>query len=276
MYKISGKEISEQIMQRIKNDIDKYSPIVNVIYAGNDTSTLSYIKSKQKKADKYGIKLILKQFNENIDAEVFYREIENASQDNSIHGIIVEKPLPKQINIKKVSQIIDYKKDIDCINPYNLGKLITDDILIAPSTAMAVINTLELANIETQSKDIIIIGRSEIVGKPLTLLLESKNKNATVTLCHSKTKYIREKTKNADIIITAIGKANFLTKDFLGNNKPVLIDVGINYYNGKLCGDIAKECYELSSYYTPVPGGIGPVTVSTLFENTIKLIKYYE
>ena len=276
MKKISGRSISQKIIEIIANKNKKLS--IAALYAGNDPSMLSYIKSKKKRSINAGIELIIVNMPKNVEAEDFYKKLRELNNDNSINGIIVEKPLPSQLDIRTVAGIIDHKKDIDCLSYSNNGRLISDEFIIAPSTAMAVINILKYENIEIRGKHIVIIGRSEIVGKPLSLLLTSKklNNHATVTLCHSRTEKLEKYTKNADIIVAAIGKANFLKNTYIGENKPILIDVGINYDNGKICGDIDSECYERSSFYTTVPGGVGPVTVATLFENLIKLNEKYD
>ncbi|MGE3062414.1 MAG: bifunctional 5,10-methylenetetrahydrofolate dehydrogenase/5,10-methenyltetrahydrofolate cyclohydrolase [bacterium] len=276
MRKIDGNEISNLMLEELKPDIDRIKPSIAALYAGSDPSTISYIKSKIKKGEKFGIKITLVNMDSNVSEDDFLSRIDELSSDSSIDGIIVEKPLPAHLNIKKAAAKISPSKDIDCLSFQNNGRLITDDFIIAPSTAMAVINILRRAGIDYEGKHAVIIGRSEIVGKPLSMLLLSKQTgNATVTVLHSKSINPEEETRRADIIIAAIGKANFLKRSYIGSNSPVLIDVGINYYNGSLTGDIDKECYELSSAYTPVPGGVGPVTVATLFENLIKLKKNY-
>jgi len=276
MQRIEGKEISSKIIADIQNSIDSMKPKMAALYAGDDPSTLSYIKGKTVKAAKCGIALDIINMSEDVSENDFFSKLSDLCADASIDGIIVEKPLPAQISIQKVSELISYKKDIDCISPVNLGRLITEDYIIAPSTAMAVINILKYSNIETSGSNITIIGRSEIVGKPLTLLLESKKSgNATVTLTHSKTKNIKSSTSKSDIIVVAIGKPNFLTADYIGDNLPVIIDVGINYVDGRLTGDAAAEAFDKSSFYTPVPGGVGPVTVATLFQNLVRLKENY-
>uniref|UniRef100_A0A7C3N6H1 Bifunctional protein FolD n=1 Tax=candidate division WOR-3 bacterium TaxID=2052148 RepID=A0A7C3N6H1_UNCW3 len=276
MYQIDGKKISNSMMEENREKFEKYKPKLAVIYVGDSHSTLSYIKSKSKIAQNYSIDIKIINFDEKVPEEDFLNEIDRISKDKDIDGVIVEKPLPQHIDIKKVSEVIDYRKDVDCINLTNYGKLITDDFIIAPSTPMAVINILKYENIDFTGKNVSIIGRSEIVGKPLSLLFLSKKfGGATVTVLHSKSKEITEYTKKADIIVTAVGKPFFLTKDYIQNNQPVLIDVGINYFEGKIVGDISYETYQLSKAYTPVPGGVGPVTVSTLFKNLLILKENY-
>ncbi len=276
MYRIDGKRISQLILEKNLEDFKKYKPNLGVVYIGNSPSTISYIKSKIKIAKDYFINIKLFNYDENISNEDFLNEIENISNSKELDGIIIEKPLPERIDLKKISQILDYKKDVDCITLKNYGKLITDNFIIAPSTASAVIQTLKYENLDFTGKNVVILGRSEIVGKPLALLFLSKRDGgASVTVLHSKSKEIKSFTKNADIIVSAIGKPFFLTGDFIGTNKPILLDVGINYYDGKIVGDIFSDTYPLSSAYTPVPGGIGPVTVATLFQNLLILKKEY-
>ena len=276
MQKIDGNAISNMMLESLKNDIHAMRPVIAALFAGDDPSTLSYIKSKIKKGEKSGITVKLVQMESSCEEAIFLNQLEELNHDSSVHGIIVEKPLPPQISIKKIASLINPRKDIDCMSSENNGRLITDDFIIAPSTAMAVINALKFEGIKYESKKVSIIGRSEIVGKPLSLLFLSKNcGNATTTVLHSKSSCIMEETRRSDIIVAAIGNPYFVTRDYIGDNKPVLIDVGINYLNNKIVGDIDPECYEKSSAYTPVPGGIGPITVATLFENLIKLKQNY-
>ncbi|MEO0298352.1 MAG: bifunctional 5,10-methylenetetrahydrofolate dehydrogenase/5,10-methenyltetrahydrofolate cyclohydrolase [candidate division WOR-3 bacterium] len=276
MYQIDGKKISYKMMEDSREKFEKFKPKLAVVFIGNSPSTISYIKSKSKIAQNYSIDIELLNYDENITEENFLNELDRISNRKDIDGVIVEKPLPEHIDLKKVSQVVDFKKDVDCINLINYGKLITDDFIIAPSTPMAVLNILKYENIDFVGKNVSIIGRSEIVGKPLSLLFLSKKfGGATVTVLHSKSKDVKEHTKRSDIIVTALGKPYFLTKDYIQNDQVILIDVGINYFQGKIVGDISPETYSLAKAYTPVPGGVGPVTVSTLFNNLLILKEYY-
>lgn len=277
MIKIDGRAIASAILEDVSLRAKGRHLTIAALYAGNDRSILSYIKSKKKQSAKAGIELNIVHMESNTEPDVFYSKVDELNNDRGTDGIIVEKPLPNQIDFKKVSQILDHKKDIDCITPVNNGTLVTDEFEIAPSTAMAVINILKHQKTDITGKRAVIIGRSEIVGKPLSLLLVSKklDNHATVTVTHSRTGDLKEETRRADIIIAAIGKPGFLGKEHISSKKPMLIDVGINYENEKLCGDIAPQCYEIASSYTPVPGGVGPVTVATLFSNLVKLKEIY-
>lgn len=278
MEKIQGKQTAQQIINEIALLTLNKSLKIAAIYAGDDPSTLSYIKSKEKQTEKAGIALELVHLPGNIGPNIFHEKIIELNNRTDVQGIIVEKPLPAQIDIGKVAGIINASKDIDCLSYENNGRLISDDFIIAPSTAMAVCNIIKYNNIEINGKYAVIIGRSEIVGKPLALLLTSKqlDNHATVMIMHSRSENMKEHLKKADIIITAIGKPYFLKPDMIGENKPVLIDVGINYHNNRICGDIDTSSYEKSSLYTPVPGGVGPVTVATLFKNLVLLNEHYE
>lgn len=272
--RIDGKAIAQAMIDSIAKEGRPMK--LAALYAGDDPATLSYIKGKSKKAAMAGIELEIVSTPGNVSADDFYSEIEKLNNDRSVTGIIVEKPLPENIDIRKVSSLIDPAKDADCMSPANNGRLITDDFIIAPSTAMAVVNILKAEGIDTAGKDIAVIGRSEIVGKPLAMLLSSKRLcNATPVICHSRTKNIEKKISSADIVITAMGKPHFLKPAHISKGQ-ILIDVGINYIDGKLTGDIDPECFEFCSAYTPVPGGVGPVTVATLFENLLKLSKMDE
>ncbi|MFO8061657.1 MAG: bifunctional 5,10-methylenetetrahydrofolate dehydrogenase/5,10-methenyltetrahydrofolate cyclohydrolase [bacterium] len=277
MTKIDGRAIASAIIEDVRLGAKGRQLTIAALYAGNDRSTLSYIKSKKKQSARAGIELNIIHMESDTEPDAFYSKVDELNNDRGTDGIIVEKPLPQQIDFKTVSQILDYKKDIDCITPVNNGKLITDEFEIAPSTAMAVVNILKYQKTDITGKRAVIIGRSEIVGKPLSLLLVSKklDNHATVTLTHSRTRDLKAETRGADIIIAAIGKPEFLRIEHISSQKPMLIDVGINYKSGRLCGDIDPRCYELASFYTPVPGGVGPVTVATLFSNLLKLKEIY-
>lgn len=277
MAKIQGKKISAAIIDSVAAYTEKKRLTIAALYAGDDPSTLSYIKSKQRQSAKAGIDILLVNKQKDVDAYTFYKELKRLNGDDTINGIIVEKPLPAHIDIKTIASLINPRKDIDCMSYENNGRLLTDDFVIAPSTAMAVIHILKDSNIEINGKHAVIIGRSEIVGKPLSLLLMSKklDNHATVTLCHSRTPDLEKILSRADIIITAAGIPCFLKNSMIGDNMPVLIDVGINYSKDGICGDIDPPCYEKASHFTPVPGGVGPVTVATLFHNLIKLNEKY-
>lgn len=191
------------------------------------------------------------------------------NNDKSVSAILLQLPLPKSLNANDAIRKISPQKDVDCLTDLNLGKLFTGNSKFAPCTSTGIIKLLIENNIEIEGKNVVIIGRSLLVGKSVACLLEQNN--ATVTLCHSKTKNLKEFTRNADILIVAIGKAKFITKDYIKNNA-VVIDVGINRIDNKICGDVDfEDVKDLCSYISPVPGGVGPLTVACLMENTLSL-----
>ena len=197
--------------------------------------------------------------------------VEKFNNDDKIHGILVQLPLPKQVDEKKVLRAIKAEKDVDGFHPYNVGLLNIGEDCLMPCTPLGVMNMMKDYGINLSGKNAVVIGRSNIVGKPMAAMLTKAN--ATVTICHSKTENIKEICKKADIIVAAIGKAKFVTEDFIKDGA-VVIDVGMNRVDGKLCGDVDFEnVKDKCSFITPVPGGVGPMTITTLMENTLKACK---
>ena len=195
--------------------------------------------------------------------------IDKLNKDETIHGILLQSPIPKGLDINEAFRTIDPKKDVDGFNPFNVGKLCLGQDTFVSCTPFGIIKLLGEYNIEIEGKNAVVVGRSNIVGKPMMQCL--LNKNATVTVCHSKTKDLKEVTKKADILVVAIGKSNFITKDMVKEGA-VVVDVGINRgENGKLCGDVDfEEVSKVASYITPVPGGVGPMTIAMLMNNIVK------
>ena len=195
--------------------------------------------------------------------------IDKLNKDETIHGILLQSPIPKGLDINEAFRAIDPKKDVDGFNPFNVGKLCLGQDTFVSCTPFGIIKLLGEYNIEIEGKNAVVVGRSNIVGKPMMQCL--LNKNATVTVCHSKTKDLKEVTKKADILVVAIGRANFITKDMVKEGA-VVVDVGINRTDdGKLCGDVEfEEVSKVASYITPVPGGVGPMTIAMLMNNIVK------
>ena len=265
MKLLLGKPVAQRIYQRINPRPIK----IAIIVLTDDLSTISYLNSKIRKFAEFQIEAEIITFDENITESKLIDKICEINERNDIRGIFVEMPLPKQINPLNVFSKIDPNKDIEGLNPLNLGKILYGNELIVPSTAKAVIELLDFYEIPIEGKNVVIIGRSIIVGKPLSLLL--LNRNATITICHSKTKNLKEITKNAEILICAIGKANYIDRSFVKENS-IIIDIGTNYLNGKLFGDVNfEDVKDLVSAITPVPGGIGPITTAITIENCLKL-----
>lgn len=273
---ITANNIKNEMINLHRELVAKYksTPHLVIVQTGNNYASNVYIKNKMKLADELKINVSHIQL-ENPSENGIMKLIEKLNNDNNVHGILIQLPLNDGINEKKVINAISPFKDVDCFHPYNVGKMWIDckekDILI-PCTPHGIIKMLEYYNVNLESKNAVIIGRSNIVSKPLASLLISKN--CTVQICHSKTKNLKELTNQADIVISAIGKANFIDKSFV-KDKAIIIDVGINRLdNGKICGDVNYlECIEKAQLITPVPFGVGPMTLIMLFYNLLLCYK---
>ena len=266
---INGKEIQKIIKEELKEKVKtiKESLKLVVIQVGDDPASNVYIKNKKKLCAELGILCNHKKFLE-ISEKALLEEIDKLNKDKTVTGILVQLPVPKQINEKKVIEKISPLKDVDGLTSQNMGKLFTGSKALAPCTAIGIIKMLEHINTDFEGKNVTIIGRSRLVGLPLTALF--LNKNCTVTVCHSKTKNLIEKTKSADILVVAVGKKHMITADYVNNNA-IVIDVGINRCGGKLYGDCKfSEVSEKCKAITPVPGGVGPLTVIILMNNIIE------
>lgn len=267
---INGRLISKEKLLNLKEKInllhDKLG--LTVIQVGDDPASCVYINSKEKTAIEAGISFKHIKLDENITQAELLNVIEKENKDEKVHGIITQMPIPKHLNSKTVQNKISELKDVDGLTDINAGKLFHGEDCLSPCTPSGIIELLNYHNIEIEGKDVTIIGRSDLVGKPLVSLF--LNKNASVSICHSKTKDIKKYTKTADIIIVAVGMSKFLKKDMVGENQ-VIIDVGINRVDGKLVGDVDYEnIKDSASYITKVPGGVGPMTVAMLMDNTYK------
>lgn len=272
---IDGKKCSEEILEKLKGEILGYKekigkvPGLAVIILGNNPASKIYVKSKIKNCEKVGIysrEIILE---DTISEEELIKEIEKLNNDKEINGILVQLPLPSHIDEKKVCEAISIKKDVDGFKPENLGKIMLgDDDGFISCTPQGIIYLIDQLNMDLNGKNAVVVGRSNIVGKPVASLLI--NKGATTTVCNSKTKDLAGILKRADLIVVAVGKAKFLTKDMVKEGA-VIIDVGINRVDGKICGDVDYENVSMvASHITPVPGGVGPMTIAMLLKNTVK------
>lgn len=275
MQILDGKLVSQSIKDHVKEEISKLEvkPTLCVIIVGDDPASKVYVKNKQKACDYTGINSKTIELPENTSEDELLKTIDNLNNDDSINGILVQLPLPKHIDENKVIFSVDKDKDVDCFNPYNVGLLNIGIKNYVPCTPFGVIKLLEYYNIDMQGKNVVIIGRSNIVGKPLQVLFTEKS--ATVTLAHSKTKNLKEICSNADILVPAIGKPKFVTKDYIKQDA-VVVDVGINrdQETGKLCGDVDfDDVCEKVSYISKVPGGVGPMTISILMLNLLKSVQ---
>lgn len=276
---LDGKYVSQKVRDLIKKEIIEIKestgkvPGLAVIQAGDNLASKIYVNSKIKQCAEVGIES--KNFIMPVDVTEIelLQKIEELNKDETIDGILVQLPLPDHIDTPKVIEAIDINKDVDGFKPENLGKVVLgDETALISCTPAGILRLFEEYEIVLEGKDVVVIGRSNIVGKPMTALLI--NEGATVTVCNSKTKNLAEKTKNADVVIVAIGKGNFLKGEMVKEGA-IIIDVGINRdENNKICGDVDFESVkDKVSYITPVPGGVGPMTIAMLLNNTLKAFK---
>lgn len=275
MVLIDGKAVAQKVRDEVKESVQKddfiYPPRLAIIRVGNDPASATYVKNKTKASQEVGIEV------EDIHLTDCTQEsleslIENLNYDEGVNGILVQLPLPSYLDSDKILNLINPKKDVDGFTDNSMGKLFANKKCTVACTPAGIMRLLDEYNIEVEGKKVVIVGRSNIVGKPMAALM--LNRNATVTICHSKTKNLKEECLQADILIVAIGKLKFITADMVKEGA-VVIDVGINRdENNKLCGDvdfenIAPKC----SFITPVPGGVGPMTVAMLMKNTYEAMK---
>ena len=278
MYKIiSGKEVSEAVKLRVADEVKELNaqgiePCLAVILVGDDPASRVYVNNKKKACEFCGIRSLEYVLPAETNEEELIELVEKLNNDESVNGILCQLPLPKHLDEKKVLNLIKPEKDVDAFHPENVGHIMIGDFNFLPCTPAGIMEMLHYENINLEGKNCVVIGRSNIVGKPMAMLMLKEN--ATVTICHSKTKNLKEVVAGADIIVAAVGRANFVTADMVRDGA-VIIDVGINRMdNGKLCGDVDFEaCKEKASYITPVPGGVGPMTIATLMQNTITATK---
>jgi len=277
---LDGKKLSQKIKNELKNEIKKYTskglrnPSLAVILVGNDPASEVYVRNKRKACEEVGINSMYIHLKEEIPEEELLKYIEKLNKDEEVDGILVQLPLPKHINTQNVITAINPKKDVDGFHPENIGKLATGmkDCVI-PCTPLGIWILLKEYEIQTYKKDVVMVGASNIVGKPMSLLF-LRNEEATITVCHRNTKDLAHHTKQADILIVAVGKPYLITEDMVKENA-VVIDVGINRLeNGKLVGDTDFETLlSKVSAITPVPGGVGPMTVASLLVNTVSIYR---
>ena len=272
---IDGKLVAKSYLNNLEEDISrlKVRPCLAVIIVGEDPASKIYVNLKKKKAVELGLNSIVIELPENISECDLLNKIDELNKDENIHAILVQMPLPKHINANVVIEKISPEKDVDCFHPYNVGKIATANTpYVYPCTPKGIMRLLDYYKIDVEGKNVVVIGRSNIVGRPMAQML--LNANATVTVCHSKTKNLSEITKTADILISAVGSKNLVVKDMVKEGS-VIIDVGMNKgENGELCGDVDFEnVKEIASFITPVPGGVGPMTICSLMINTVDLYK---
>lgn len=277
MSMISGKEVSQTVKDEIKIQTKKLkdkgiSIKLAVIIVGDDPASHVYVKNKKKACEYVGFESLEYALDEKTSEEELLKLIDKLNKDKTVNGILCQLPLPKHIDEKKIIDSISPLKDVDAFHPVNVGKIMIGDYEFLPCTPAGIMRLIESTSYDVSGKDCVIIGRSNIVGKPMAMLM--LHKNATVTICHSRTKNIEEKIKKADIVIAAVGIPKFVKGDMVKDGA-LVIDVGINRMSdGKLCGDVDfDEISKKASFITPVPGGVGPMTISMLMQNTLKAAK---
>ncbi|MCK4559832.1 MAG: bifunctional methylenetetrahydrofolate dehydrogenase/methenyltetrahydrofolate cyclohydrolase FolD [Calditrichia bacterium] len=286
---IDGKIVSNQVKEEVREETEKLiargiKPGLIVVLVGEDPASAVYVRNKSKACEKAGIVSETIKLPEDTSEEDLLNLIEQLNKDPQYHGILVQLPLPDHINETKVIELINPLKDVDCFHPVNVGKLVSGQPYVLPCTPAGILRLLQANDISTEGKHVVIIGRSNIVGKPLANLLiqKSPQANSTVTVVHSRTKNIAHYTRQADILIAAMGTANFVTEDMIKENV-VIIDVGINRVSADnekgyiLAGDVDfNNVLPKVSKITPVPGGVGPMTIAMLLKNTLAAAEYQE
>lgn len=270
---IDGKKVAKELKENLRKVIELFptKPKLAVIQVGDDPASKIYVNMKRKEAEKIGIDFMFIKYDSDINEKIISDTIETLNNDNSVNGILVQLPLPSNIDANKILNLIDPSKDVDGLTDYNMAKLINKKDAIMPCTPFGIIKLLECYNIDVRDKNVVVVGRSNLVGRPLSNIL--LNMDATVTICHSKTKDLKEYTKRADILFVAVGKKHLITKDMIKKGA-ILIDVGINRENDEIYGDIDFEhVYNKCSMITPVPGGVGPMTIAMLLYNLVTCYK---
>ncbi|HCX2216638.1 TPA: bifunctional methylenetetrahydrofolate dehydrogenase/methenyltetrahydrofolate cyclohydrolase FolD [Staphylococcus aureus] len=270
---LDGKQIAKDYRQGLQNQVEAlkekgFTPKLSVILVGNDGASQSYVRSKKKAAEKIGMISEIVHLEETATEEEVLNELNRLNNDDSVSGILVQVPLPKQVSEQKILEAINPDKDVDGFHPINIGKLYIDEQTFVPCTPLGIMEILKHADIDLESKNAVVIGRSHIVGQPVSKLLLQKN--ASVTILHSRSKDMASYLKDADVIVSAVGKPGLVTKDVVKEGA-VIIDVGNTPdENGKLKGDVDYDAVkEIAGAITPVPGGVGPLTITMVLNNTL-------
>ncbi|MBF2367515.1 bifunctional methylenetetrahydrofolate dehydrogenase/methenyltetrahydrofolate cyclohydrolase FolD [Listeria welshimeri] len=274
---IDGKKLAKEIQERVTTEVAELAKIdkkpgLAVVLVGDNQASRTYVRNKQKRTEEAGMKSVLIELPETVSEEKLLEVVEELNTNDTIHGILVQLPLPKHISEEKVIDTISYDKDVDGFHPVNVGNLFIGKDSFVPCTPAGIIELIKSTGTQIEGKRAVVIGRSNIVGKPVAQLL--LNENATVTIAHSRTKNLPEVAKEADILVVATGLAEFVKKEYI---KPgaIVIDVGMDRdKNNKLCGDVDfDDVIEVAGFITPVPGGVGPMTITMLLANTLKAAK---
>ncbi|ACB85274.1 bifunctional methylenetetrahydrofolate dehydrogenase/methenyltetrahydrofolate cyclohydrolase FolD [Natranaerobius thermophilus] len=270
---IKGSDVAKEIRSDLQKDVEDLksqgvTPHLAVVLVGEDSASQTYVNMKEKTAGKVGIESTVKRLPTNVEEDELLRLIDELNKDDSVHGILVQLPLPYHIDEYKILNAIDQYKDVDSFHPVNVGNLTIGQKRFTPCTPAGIMKLLDSIDYDLNGKHAVVLGRSNIVGKPISLLLLERN--ATVSICHSRTKDLTEMTKSADLLIVAVGRPEIVTGKMI---KPgaVVIDVGVNKVDDKLIGDVEFEsAKEVAGWITPVPGGVGPMTITMLLNNTIE------
>lgn len=274
MEKMDGKALSLLIETDIKNNVLDYvskgyrSPKLVVLLIGDNPASVTYVKNKEKACERVGIQSEVIRMTSDVNTEDVLKVVKQLNNDNTVDGILVQLPIPKHLDVNTIIESLDSNKDVDGLHSNNIAKLYANQDGFVPCTPRGIMTLLKHYNIEVSGKHAVVIGRSALVGRPVAQLL--LNENATVTVCHSKTRNLTQITQMADIVVVAIGKDKFLTQEHI-HHANAIIDVGINRVNDKLVGDVDYDAlFDKVDYMTPVPGGVGPMTIVSLLENTMK------
>lgn len=273
---LDGKLVKTEILKKLKKEVEKLErkPGLAVIQVGDDPASKVYVAQKEKMAKELGYKFKHIKLDKEVSQEELEATVKKINSDKTIDGLLVQMPLPKHLDSRKVQNLIKEDKDIDGLCDINAGKLTHNVDCLMPCTPKGIMDILKHYKIEVEGKNVVIVGRSDLVGKPLASMM--LNAHATVTLCHSRTKNLASITKKADILVAAVGKRGIITKEMV-KHKTIVIDVGINRVDGKIYGDVDFDSVkEKASYITPVPGGVGQMTVAELGENVLKAYKNHE
>lgn len=272
---MKGAEVNAAMKERMINRVDALKkkgvqPVINIVRIGNRSDDLAYERGARKRMESVGVEMKITELPEDISQADFVKAFRKVNEDKTVHGIMLFRPLPKHLDESEIASIINPIKDVDCMSPVNIAKVFKgDEGVFAPCTAKAVMEMLVHYEVDLSGKNVAIVGRSMVIGKPLAMLMLKKN--ATVTVCHTRTVDLAEKCRRADVVVAAAGRAGMITGDMISRGT-VVVDVGININEeGKLCGDVEFESVEpQASYISPVPGGVGGVTSSVLASHVIK------
>jgi methylenetetrahydrofolate dehydrogenase (NADP+)/methenyltetrahydrofolate cyclohydrolase len=271
---VNGTEIAKEIRKKISEEIvqlkKKYNcnPVIMTIIVGNDSSSKLYLKLRDNACKEVGIISKHDEFDAKVSEQKIFKTIQKLNADDSVHGILIQYPVPKHLSQKKLMQMIDPQKDVEGLNPVNLGKTLIGDEYLVPCTPLSILTILQHEHIALKGKNIVIINHSNVVGKPLAALLLSRN--ATVAVCHIFTKNLKQYTSNADILITGAGVPNLITTDYVKDNA-IVLDVGIVKTKDGICGDVDFDAVkEKAAVISPVPGGVGPITIACALKNIVK------